>query len=407
MRAGQGQRYYHIEPIVNTAGEASAAMLVLQDWPEITRELRDRAVEALVVTLALLVVLASIVAAVIRRRVVQPLQTLTRQVEAIGQVPFPAPLQTTSGDEIGRLAHAFHQMGRRLEAAAQSLATESDAKLRLERSLRHSEQLAALGQFASRLAHEIGTPLSIIQGRAEQLLRQRTLADKERAVLGVIVTQIDRISGFIWQLLTLVRHPEPRLRLLHLEDVVRQVWEVVSDRGTAADVAVILDLAADLPPILGDAEQLHQVVLNLTVNALQAVGATGQVTLRARAQPQGALSPTGQLEVEVADTGPGIAPEVLPHIFEPFFTTKGLTGGTGLGLAISQELVRSHHGQIRVESVPGQGSRFIVALPLVCHETAPATPGVGDVHSPRAAAEGGEPYDDHHGPRPGPHSDTG
>jgi signal transduction histidine kinase len=84
----------------------------------------------------------------------------------------------------------------------------------------------------------------------------------------------------------------------------------------------------------------------------------------------------GQLEVEVTDTGPGIAPEVLPHIFEPFFTTKGLTGGTGLGLAISQELVRSHHGQIRVESVPGQGNRFIVALPLVCPETAPSTPGV-------------------------------
>jgi two-component system NtrC family sensor kinase len=382
-------------------------MLVLQDWPEITRELHDRAVEALVVTLALLVVLATIVTVVIRRRVVQPLQALTRQVEAIGQVPFPAPPQTTSGDEIGRLAHAFYQMGQRLETAAQTLVAESEAKLRLERSLRHSEQLAALGQFASRLAHEIGTPLNIIQGRAEQLLRQRTLPDKERAVLGVIVTQIDRISGFIWQLLTLVRHPEPRLRLLHLGDVVRQVWEVVSDRGTAAGVAVVLDLAADLPPILGDAEHLYQVVLNLSVNALQAVGATGQVTLRTRSQPQGTLSPTGQLEVEVTDTGPGIAPEVLPHIFEPFFTTKGLTGGTGLGLAICQEIVRSHHGQIQVESVPGQGSRFIVALPLICQETAPATPVVGDTYPPHAVGEGGEQYRDDHGPRPGLHSGAG
>jgi signal transduction histidine kinase len=407
MRAGQRQRYYHVEPIVNTAGEARTAMLVLEDWPVFTREFRERAVEALVVTLALLVVMASIVVLVIRRSVVQPLQTLTSQVEAIGQAPFPAPLQTTSYDEIGRLAHAFHQMCLRLDAAFQTLAAESDAKLRLERSLRHSEKLVALGQFASRLAHEIGTPLNIIQGRAEQLLRQRTLADKERAVLGVIVTQIDRISGFVWQLLTLVRHPEPRLRLLHLQDVVRQVWEVVSDRGTAAGVEVSLDLAADLPPILGDAEQLHQVFLNLSVNALQAVGAAGQVTLRTRYQPQGTLSPTGQLEIEVADTGPGITPEVLPHIFEPFFTTKGLTGGTGLGLAISQEIVRSHHGQIRVESMPGQGSRFIVALPLVGPETTPSTPGVMDTHPPHAVAEGGEPYGDHHGPRPGPHSRAG
>lgn len=98
---------------------------------------------------------------------------------------------------------------------------------------------------------------------------------------------------------------------------------------------------------------------------------------------------------------------MLPHIFEPFFTTKGLTGGTGLGLAISQELVRSHHGQIRVDSVPGHGSRFIVALPLVCHETASATPGVVEMHPPHAAAEGGEPYGNDHGPGPGPHSDTG
>ena len=133
----------------------------------------------------------------------------------------------------------------------------------------------------------------------------------------------------------------------------------------------------------------------------------GQVTLRTRSQPQGTLSPTGQLEVEVTDTGPGIAPEVLPHIFEPFFTTKGLTGGTGLGLAICQEIVRSHHGQIQVESVPGQGSRFIVALPLICQETAPATPVVGDTYPPHAVGEGGEQYRDDHGPRPGLHSGAG
>jgi signal transduction histidine kinase len=144
---------------------------------------------------------------------------------------------------------------------------------------------------------------------------------------------------------------------------VRRVAEVVSDRGTAAGVQVSLELAEDLPPVLGDPEQLQQVLLNLSVNALQAVGTAGQVTLRTRCQPPGPLSPVGWSEVEVADTGAGISPHNLPHIFEPFFTTKGQIGGTGLGLAISREIIRSHQGEIRVESTPGHGSRFIVSLP--------------------------------------------
>ena len=115
---------------------------------------------------------------------------------------------------------------------------------------------------------------------------------------------------------------------------------------------------------MADPEQLQQVLLNLSVNALQAVGPAGRVVLRTRFQPDGPLSPAGHIEVEVADTGPGIPADDLPHIFEPFFTTKGVTGGTGLGLTISREIIRSHHGEIRVESCPGHETRFIVSLPL-------------------------------------------
>jgi signal transduction histidine kinase len=364
FRAGEVQRYYRVEPLVTTAQEGIAAMLVLEDFPYFTPVLRQRMIRALGVTLGLFVVLASIVAAVVRRSIARPLRTLTRQVEAIGQGHFPQRLPTTRKDEIGRLAHEFDHMCGRLEAANRTAVAENEAKLRLERDLRQSEQLATVGKLASRLAHEIGTPLNVIQGRAEQLLRRESLPEKDRTFLEVIVSQIDRISGFITQLLAPARQPEPRLRVVYLSDVVRRVWEAVSDRGKAANVEIALDLAEGLPPIIGDPDQLQQVFFNLSVNALQAVGAAGRVALRTRFQPSGSLSPAGHVDVEVSDTGSGIPEHYLPHIFAPFFTTKALSGGTGLGLTISREIVRSHHGEIRVESRPGIGTRFIVSLPL-------------------------------------------
>src|SRR5262249_53767323 len=150
-----------------------------------------------------LVVLAVIVSMVIRQSVTQPLRTLARRIEAIGQGQLDQRLHLTRRDEIGQVAQEFDRMCARLEEAHRQLITESEEKLRLERDLRHSEKLAALGQLASRLAHEIGTPLNVIQGRAEQLLQRETLAEKDRAFIGVIVTQIEQISKFIRQLLTL------------------------------------------------------------------------------------------------------------------------------------------------------------------------------------------------------------
>jgi len=235
----------------------------------------------------------------------------------------------------------------------------------LERALHHSEKLAALGQVASRLAHEIGTPLNVIQMRAEQLLQREPQSEKDRAFLNVIVAQIERISGFIRQLLTLAHRPEPESRVVYLNEVIRRVWEMIGDREHAVGVEVTLNLAEDLPPVLGDPDQLQQVFLNLTVNALHAVGMTGKVMLSTCFVQNGSRHSAGLVEAIVTDTGRGIQPEDLPRVFDPFFTTKGTTGGTGLGLAISREIVLSHHGEIYVESEPERGSRFIVALPPV------------------------------------------
>ncbi len=365
LTEGKAQRYYRVGPIANSEGEGIAAFLVIEDLPLFTNEFRARAYQTLLTTAGLMGVLVLIVPVMIRRGVTQPLNRFAQQIEVIGQGRFDQRLATTRRDEIGRLAQEFDRMCSRLESAQHRLLVESEEKLRLERTLRHSGKLAALGQLASRLAHEIGTPLNVIQGRAEQLLRQEGLVEKDRNFIRVIISQIERISGFLRELLTLARRPEPRLRVVSVNDIVRHVREVIGEQEQQAGAEVILALALEdaLPAVQVDPDQLEQVLLNLTVNALQAVGTVGSVTLKTQLVEQGHSNREATVDVIVADTGPGIHPDDLPRVFEPFFTTKG-SSGTGLGLAISREIVLNHHGEIRVESEAGRGARFIVSLPV-------------------------------------------
>jgi signal transduction histidine kinase len=315
-------------------------------------------------TLLLLVVLSLIVSLVIRQSVSRPLRFVSKRIKALAQGHFSPRLDLQRHDEIGELAEEFNRLCRRLEEAQQALQTETEENLRLERELRHSEKLATVGQFASRLAHEIGTPLNVIQMRAEQLLKRASHNEKDRQLLNVIVAQIERISGFVRQLLTLARRPQLSPQWTALNDVVRRVAETIGERDHPSGITMRLELADQLPLVIGDPDQLQQVLFNLTVNAIQAMGKAGEVTLQTRIGRGTNGHQSGSVEVLVRDTGPGISPEDRGRIFDPFFTTKGAIGGTGLGLAISREIVASHRGEIYVESPPGAGSCFIVSLPL-------------------------------------------
>ena len=364
---GKARRYYRLEPISSSTGQGIGAFLVVEDLPLFTREFRGRMSQILLNTLMLLVVLSLIVSLTIRQYVSRPLRFVARRVKAIGQGHFSQRLQLQRQDEIGELADEFDRMCVRLDDAQRLLVTEAEEKLRLERELRHSEKLAALGQLASRLAHEIGTPLNVIQMRAEQLLKREAQSASDRQLLHVIVAQIGRISSFVRQLLTLTRRPEFHFHTVSLNDIAHRVWETIGSQENPSAITVRLDLAEHLPPVLGDADQLQQVLLNLTVNAIEAVESSGQITLSTHFVP--ALTGKGRVEVRVTDTGPGIAPEDESHIFDPFFTTKGAVGGTGLGLAISREIVLSHRGDLQVESTPGRGSCFIMSLPVAIDDT--------------------------------------
>jgi signal transduction histidine kinase len=237
------------------------------------------------------------------------------------------------------------------------------------RRMQERDRLAALGQMAAGLAHEVKNPLGAIKGAAQLLsdpLDRTRLGSVELEFVGIILEEVERLDRVVGSVLDYARPSKGELGAVDLNAVVRRtVTLLATDR--AEDCEIVTQLSGDLPPVRADAEQLRQVLINLVRNAVQAMGGQGtvQVSTAIHAEPPAAISsaPAGEwAEVSVRDAGPGIAPQVLKNLFVPFFTTKDR--GTGLGLAISQRMVEDMGGRIEVMSHLGDGATFTVLLPV-------------------------------------------
>ncbi|MEW6749499.1 MAG: ATP-binding protein [Candidatus Latescibacterota bacterium] len=244
-------------------------------------------------------------------------------------------------------------------------------RLALEQQIQQSEKLAAVGQLAAGVAHEIGTPLNVISGSAEYLLMDTPEGQGAGDELRTIVSEVERISALVEQLMAFARRETPREEAVAVGEVVEGILVLTRRQIEKQGIAVEVDLEPDLPPLAGDRNQIQQVLLNLIMNAWQAMPQGGRRAVRAR-RPPAAAGPRGAaagcVELTVADTGTGICEKDLERIFEPFFTTKDVGQGTGLGLAIVQRIVENHGGQVEVASRPGQGTVFTVHLPAYGEE---------------------------------------
>ena len=227
-----------------------------------------------------------------------------------------------------------------------------------QHQLRLTERVAELGTLAASMAHEIGTPMNVILGRAEQLM-QRTDDETMKKGLGIITAQVERITKLMNQLLACARRGPTNFRPVDLREVVKNCLDAVEERLSQHCVQVVSEHDEELPHIHGDSDLMMQVLLNLVLNAVQAMPESG--TLRVAAVREGEQ----HIRLTVADTGCGIPPDVLPKIFEPFVTTKERGKGTGLGLTVVLGIVQEHGGSITVESTPGQGTTFTLLLPRV------------------------------------------
>jgi two-component system NtrC family sensor kinase len=257
---------------------------------------------------------------------------------------------------------------------ARDITAARDAEAELERqreNLHQREKLAAMGSLLAGVAHELNNPLSIVVGRATMLQEEAT-DEGTRSTADRIRAAAERCARIVRTFLAMARQRKPEQGAVAINAVLEDCVEMLGYGLRTAGITVEKDLAADLPPLTGNADQLHQVFLNLIVNAQQAMESQPLPRrLRLQTRRQG-----NSLRILVADNGPGIAPAIRSRIFDPYFTTKPPGGGTGVGLAVSLGIVESHSGSLSVDCPPEGGAAFEVLLPIqvpgVQEEAAPA-----------------------------------
>jgi len=278
-------------------------------------------------------------------------------------------------------AFASDEIALMLEVGEQIATVVENSKL-YER-MRERDRLAALGEMAAGLAHEIRNPLGAIKGAA-QYLAPAQVGDDDGEILQVIIDEVDRLNAVVTQFLDYARPVKPNVVPVDVNEVVDRTVKLLQvDLDESIAIELQLDPAG--PMAMSDPEQLKQVLVNLVQNAVQAMPAGGRITLSTGSShddPAGfhlSGRSTDFVEIRVKDTGPGLPEEHREHIFVPFFTTK--KGGTGLGLAISQRIIRSHGGTISAQSRPGEGAEFLIRLPAAEKKSEAVQPPEGQAAS--------------------------
>jgi len=335
------------------SGIANVGIGGLRAGAEIPKSVAYFALRSLLVNLILLalglLVAAAVVSLIWATQMTRSLGRLTHAAQAIGQGNFNVQVAVPSRDEMGQLAGSFNQMASELHGRERAL-KEAQAQLI------QSEKMAAFGQLGAGIAHEVKNPLAGIQGMIQLTSRSLSPDNPLLATFAILEKETKRCRAIIDSLLKFARQenlaPEP----IALEDVVADTRAILHHELGLHKIALETVIPPNLPHIQGSANQIQQVLMNLLLNAEQAMEPRGHGTVKITAAQQD----DGFIELFVEDDGPGIPRAVQARIFEPFFTTKPPGKGTGLGLAVTFGIMNAHGGAIRVESEEGRGTTFIL-----------------------------------------------
>jgi len=326
------------------------------------RRFRDVTIRTL--TIFSLVTLAGLVAAGLAAwkladSISRPVRGLAAAAAAIADGDFSRTLPVGPADAIGSLTQTFNLMARSLKERDELL--EERTRLQLTRS----ERLASIGRLAAGVAHEINNPLTGVVTFAHMLLEGAPEGSQERKDIQTIIDAAMRCRDIVRGLLDFSRQNEPRKSLADLNRVLEQALTLTRNQAMIHGVQIVEELDRSLPHLVIDASQIQDVAVNVLVNAIDAMSDGGDLVVRTRAVDGDGAQ---WAELEIADTGCGIAPEHLEHVFDPFFTTKQTGRGTGLGLAVSYGIVSEHGGRIDVSSEVGRGTTVTVRLPVTPKE---------------------------------------
>ncbi|HVR85834.1 MAG TPA: ATP-binding protein [Planctomycetota bacterium] len=335
----------------------------------------------------------------------RPIRQLTETMENAAEGNLSALVDIRTG-EFGWLASTYNRMMRRLkqsvdenrtlleqikrfneelrakvEAATAELAAKNtqleaanERLLTLQRRLTTIEKLATLGEIATIIAHELGTPLNAISGHLQLLLSDNVADPHILSRLRVIDGQVDRLTGIVRGVLKAMRVPPPHYSPVDVRRVMRDVVDLFSPMAEKRKISVHLRLEESLPSLEADPDQLQQVFMNLFSNAVDAMQEGGVLSLRARIVPEaesgGVGDGAGCVRIDISDTGAGMDEETAKHAFEPFYSTRnvenpsGVSIGLGLGLSICRTIVKNHFGEIAMRSERGKGTEFTLLLPV-------------------------------------------
>jgi len=326
------------------------------------------------VTLVVLVVLVTTIAvgALAGRFVSRPITKLLRGIDDVAKGDLSHVILSEHDDEIGAIATRFNEMTYSLRESRGETQRQNAAKLALEQRLSQTEKLATIGQLSAEIAHEVGTPLNVIAGRARTIQRKARDPEAVEKNAGIIAEQTARITRIIQRLLDFARRKvgAPEHARVNLNELALTTVELLGGQFSAAKIKTRLDRSEGLPLVDGDADRLQQVLINLLLNAAQAMPEGGTLTIETQAvrRTRPGLETGAEQDfvgLVVSDTGVGIPPEIRDKVFEPFYTTKEGQGGTGLGLAVCSGIVKEHDGWIDVDDAPGGGTVFRVYLPTL------------------------------------------
>jgi signal transduction histidine kinase len=345
------------------------AMLELTRTSDVLEMTTDDFVRAGVLIGLIALVTTLVVGLLASRLVSRPITKLLRGIDDVAKGDLSHVILSERDDEIGQIALRFNEMTFSLRESRGETQRQNEAKLALEQRLGQTEKLATIGQLAAEIAHEVGTPLNVIAGRARSI--QKKAAEHPEAVeknAEIIAEQTARITRIIQRLLDFTRRKVGAAGKgdVNLNELALTTMELLSGQFASAKVKTRLERTEGLPRVAGDADRLQQVMINLLLNAAQAMPDGGSLTVETRAVQRtrpGLEAEQKFVVFAVKDTGVGIPDDIKDKIFDPFYTTKEGRGGTGLGLAVCSGIVKEHDGWIDVEAAEGGGTVFRVYLP--------------------------------------------
>jgi len=316
----------------------------------------DRATDLLLCGAVIILVSGAAVSLHLAQSIEIPIRKLKDSAQRIALGDLSAEIDIAGDDEIASLCRSFNSMQIILKNVLESLDGSLKELQKKQSLLVRAEKLAAIGVFASGLAHEINNPLTSVLTFSNLLLEKMPEDDPRRDMLRIMSRETIRARNIVKQLLSFAKDAAINPALFDVDATIREAVDALTLQETLEGITVKLQLGENMPALYADPLQIEEVLWNMLMNATQAIKPPGNITVLTRKTSSG-------LDILISDTGEGIPEESLDKIFDPFYTTKG-TGGTGLGLAVSYDIIKKHGGDIEVTSKVNEGTTFTIKLPI-------------------------------------------